>query len=29
MDELMNQQAQAGYSAEETYSAIRGCIIMI
>lgn len=27
MDELMNQQAQVGHSAEETYSAIRGCII--
>lgn len=27
MDKLMNQQVQARHSAEETYSAIRGCII--
>lgn len=27
MDELMNQQTQVGHSAEDTYSAIRGCII--
>ena len=27
MDELTNQQSQVGYSAEETQSSIRGCII--
>ena len=27
MDELINQRVQVGHSAEETYSAIRGCII--
>lgn len=27
MDELMNQQAQVGRSAEDTYSTIRGYII--